>query len=470
MKEFTLLSLICLIFMGCENETRAQLDIHLIEYVGGFTKPVDITHAEDERMFIVEQVGRIRIIDGNGSVLPMPFLDIQGRVNSGSTEQGLLGLAFHPDYASNGYFFVNYTGAGDTTHISRFTVTSNPDQADPSGEVKILSVYQPYKNHNGGCVKFGPDGYLYIGLGDGGSGGDPQNYAQDPSQLLGKMLRINVDNNPYIVPATNPFVGMQGVRPEIWAIGLRNPWRFSFDRQTGDLWIGDVGQNSFEEVNMQPVASLGGENYGWRCYEGLTTFNSSGCLGQGNYYFAIHQYDNTGFSGDCSISGGFRYRGSDFSNMQGHYFFADYCSNKLWSLWDSSGTWVSEYYGQQTGGLSSFGENSDGELFVSGLQSGKIYRIVDSSKVSGVQENAESEIRVYPNPTSDLVRIEGLNAVKNTMAYKISDAQGRILKSQSELSTLEEVSFSALEKGIYFLTIYSGIDIMTYRIMKSGLK
>ena len=256
----------------------AQTKIALNVYAGGFTRPVDIVNAGDSRLFIVEQRGIIKIIDGNGQVLSTPFLDIDARVGSQGNEQGLLGLAFHPDYANNGFFYVNYTNNSGDTRIARFKVSAdNPNVADPNSEKLLLPVDQPYSNHNAGDLTFGPDGYLYFGLGDGGSGGDPQNNGQTATAYLGKMLRIDVDNgDPYAIPPTNPFKDTDFYLDEIWATGLRNPWRFSFDRLTGDLWIGDVGQDAWEEIDFQPASSTGGENYGWRCYEGNHVYSMSG--------------------------------------------------------------------------------------------------------------------------------------------------------------------------------------------------
>jgi glucose/arabinose dehydrogenase len=300
MKTFKLL----LILFICFHQSTAVLgqnENNLIPFASGLTSIVGITHAGDDRIFVVNQRGFIHIVSANGVVNPLPFLNISDRVVYGG-ERGLLGLAFHPQYKSNGYFFVNYIGKGDSTHISRFQVNATDGNlADPQIELKILTVPQPYSNHNGGDLCFGPDGYLYIGLGDGGSGGDPGNRAQNPQQLLGKILRIDVDNgNPYTVPSTNPYFGSSTVLPEIWAMGLRNPWRFSFDRLTGDLWIADVGQNAFEEVNFQVAGSKGGENYGWKCYEGNQVYNASACNSEISFSFPVFAYPQ---DIECSVTG-----------------------------------------------------------------------------------------------------------------------------------------------------------------------
>jgi glucose/arabinose dehydrogenase len=263
------------------TQTRAQLPVlELEEFSEGYTMPVDIANAGDSRLFIVEQPGKIWVCDTAGTKSAQPFLDITDRVFNEGSEQGLLGLAFHPDYANNGYFYVNYTNLDANDQVSRFSVSNNdPNIADPNSEMVMLNILDPFPNHNGGCMKFGPkDGYLYISFGDGGRGGDPFNNAQNISVLLGKILRLDVDGaEPYAIPSTNPFINQAGAAPEIWAMGLRNPFRFSFDRQTGDLWIGDVGQNKWEEVDLQRANSPGGENYGWDCTEGHHLFPLSDC-------------------------------------------------------------------------------------------------------------------------------------------------------------------------------------------------
>ncbi len=371
--------LICLYTCFTIATAQAQPINSLTTFASGFDDPVCITNAGDSRLFVVRKTGFIYIVDNAGTTNPVPFLDIDARVNSSGNEQGLLGLAFHPQYPDSGFFYVNYTGIGDSTHISRFSVSlSNPDLADPLSEKKLLTIYQPFTNHNGGDLCFGPDGYLYIGLGDGGAGGDPDNRAQNLMEYLGKILRIDVDQgNPYAIPETNPYYNNPSALSEIWALGLRNPWRFSFDRFTGDLWIGDVGQNAYEEIDFQPLSSPGGENYGWRCYEGNNPYNTSGCGGAGSYTFPIHQYSH---SFGCSITGGFVYRGSQFPAMYGKYFFADYCSDRIWTIHKEEGTWVVEEFGQFTGNnFSTFGEDVNGNIYIAGYSSGTIYLVGDNS-------------------------------------------------------------------------------------------
>lgn len=356
----------------------AQPNLELEVFASGFSSPVDIAHAGDSRLFIVEKAGRIRIIDGSGNTLPQPFLDIGPRVNSQASERGLLGLAFHPDYADNGFFFVNYTNNSGDTRISRFSVSAgNPDQADPNSELVLLEVDQPFNNHNAGDLNFGPDGYLYFGLGDGGAADDPGNRAQNRQTLLGKMLRIDVDNgDPYSIPEDNPFADDDFTLDEIWAIGLRNPWRFSFDRLTGGMWIADVGQNRWEEVNYQAPGSGGGQNYGWRCYEGPDAFNLGGCLPQSEYTFPVQSYSNTSSVG-CSITGGFVYRGSQYPDMYSYYIYADYCSGRFWALApDGQGGWENtEVANLDNIEFVTFGEDSQGELYVAAIGDGIIYRL-----------------------------------------------------------------------------------------------
>lgn len=367
-----------------EGANANPLNLSLVPYVSGLAEPLNVTNAGDDRLFIVEKAGRIRIVDGNGSLLPTPFMNIDPRVGSNGSEQGLLGLAFHPNYANNGYFYVNYTNNSGNTTVSRFSVTEDANIADPNSEQILFTVAQPYSNHNGGNLRFGSDGYLYIGMGDGGSGGDPGNRAQNPLEWLGKMLRIDVDNgSPYAIPADNPFVGDPGTLDEIWALGVRNPWRFSFDRLTGDLFIADVGQNNWEEIDYQAASSGGGENYGWRCYEGTHAYNTSGCQPYSSYDAPIFEYSH---GQGCSVTGGYRYRGTAYPAMFGHYLFADYCSGNFWSLVaDGNGGWNSYAYPAAGGfGIVSFGEDSSGEMYAANISTGTVYHVTDNSPDSGI--------------------------------------------------------------------------------------
>ncbi len=358
----------------------SQPTIGLQSYVPGFSSPVDIANCGDDRLFIVEQSGYIRIINAQGTVNATAFLDIDARVQC-CGERGLLGLAFHPDYLNNGYFFLYYTDGSGNLVISRFSVSAgNADVADASSEVNVITIPHPgYSNHNGGNLEFGPDGYLYIGTGDGGGGGDPDDNGQNPQAFLGKMLRLDVDALPYQIPPSNPFVGT-APRDEIWAFGLRNPWRFSFDKLTGDLWIGDVGQNAREEVNFQAASSSGGQNYGWKCYEGNITYGSSGFGCNSNYAFPVYDYNNPGTG--CTSVGGIVYRGCRYPNLYGYYVFCDYCSGRFWTIYNSGGgifQTTSQLQGSP-GRYVAFGEDRYGELFAAGLN-GTIYRVTETTNV-----------------------------------------------------------------------------------------
>ncbi len=362
--------------------SSANAQVVLQQFASGFERPCDIAHCGDSRLFVVEQRGYIWILDKNGNKLQPPFLNIDPIVGFTGNERGLLGLAFHPNYPQTPYFYVNYTDNSGNTKVSRFSVSAtNPNEADPASEQILLSFTQPFSNHNGGGVKFGPDGYLYIGSGDGGSGGDPQANGQKRTTLLGKMLRIDIDNGtPYSVPASNPFVNDASTLDEIWALGLRNPWRFSFDRVTGDLWIGDVGQDNWEEIDFQPANSPGGENYGWRCYEGDVVYNNSGCPSTNELTFPVAVYANTNAIG-CSVTGGFVYRGFTNPQLYGKYLYTDYCTGRLWSITkEPNGTFTNVQIADFINGqLASFGENISGELFLTGNSNGIIYRLVDNT-------------------------------------------------------------------------------------------
>jgi glucose/arabinose dehydrogenase len=375
--KFTFCFLLALFLLKINSNAQS---ISLTPFsVTGVTRPTDIKNCGDNRLFLLDQTGKIRIIDTNGIIRPTPFLNITSIVKSSGNEQGLLGLAFDPDYKNNGYFYLDYTsytGTGNT-HLSRFSVSpTNPDSALASSEQLLLNIWDPYSNHNGGHVFFGPDGYLYAGYGDGGSGGDPENRSQNLDSLWGKMLRLDVSGGgpTYSIPPTNPFVGIPG-RDEIWAYGLRNPWRWSFDSWTGDLWIGDVGQNAVEEIDFQPASSHGGENYGWRCYEGNSAYNTSGCQPQSSYVPPV--YTNTHSTGNCSITGGYIYRGARYSNLFGKYFFTDYCQDSLRYIQrDSVGAFHQTSVGVFGGGsYTTFGVDRWGEMYAAS-QNGTVYKLV----------------------------------------------------------------------------------------------
>jgi hypothetical protein len=351
--------------------------VALQEVVSGLSFPLYLTTPAGDlaRLFVVEKTGGIRIVK-DGVLLPDPFLDLSAQVSSGS-EQGLLGLAFDPDYATSGRFVVHYTDLGGNTALARFTVSADPDRADPASGQIILTASQPFENHNGGQVTFGPDGMLYLGLGDGGSGGDPGNRGQDLSDLLGSILRIDVRaGDPYTVPPDNPFTAQPDARPEVWSFGLRNPWRFSFDRANGDLYIADVGQSQFEEIDVSPAASGAGRsvNYGWSIMEGMHCFHDAGC-DQTGLTLPILEYNHTQ---GCSVTGGYVYRGSAIPAIQGHYFYADLCQGWVRSFRHAGGVATEEtaWPALSTGGsIVSFGEDAAGELYI--LEAGgRVSRVV----------------------------------------------------------------------------------------------
>ena len=330
--------------------------------VSGLQRPNDLQADGSGRLFVIEKVGRIRIMQ-DGQLLEASFLDITDRVGSSGNEQGLLGLAFHPQYAQNGRFFVNYTDKNGDTSISRFQVTNDPNIADPASEVKILGVDQPFANHNGGVLVFGPDGYLYAGLGDGGSQGDPFGNAQNTGVLLGKILRLDVDSaEPYTVPADNPFGN------EIWHYGLRNPWRISFDKLTDDLYIGDVGAGEWEEIDFLEAGSPGGTNFGWDFREGAHDYEGNGPEGMVD---PVAEYSHA--EGGCSVTGGYVYRGS-MQEWNGIYLYGDYCSGLIWGLIRSGDIWQNQLLFDTDVNITSFGEDESGEVYLVG-DSGEIYRL-----------------------------------------------------------------------------------------------
>jgi glucose/arabinose dehydrogenase len=366
-----------------------------VRIASGLTRPIYVTHAPGDasRTFIVEQRGSagvstrgdVKILDlATNTILPTPFLSITGLTTQ--SEQGVLGMAFAPDYATSGRFFMHYTAAGGTTTIARYTVSANPNIANPTPEAIILTVSQPASNHNGGWMDFGPDGYLYVALGDGGGSGDPGLNGQNPNTLLGTILRLDVSGPTYTSPPSNPFIAGGG-RPEVWAWGLRNPWRSSFDRLTGDLWIADVGQNSWEEINFQPAIGNPpyiARNYGWRCFEGNAVFSSTGaCPPAGPVQFPVHVYPIAS-QPECAITGGYVYRGCDLPAERGNYFFADYCSAKIWSFRLVNGVPTNlrnrtAEFTPSTGAItwiSSFGQDARGELYIVSHLGGAIFKMV----------------------------------------------------------------------------------------------
>ncbi|MEZ6242522.1 MAG: PQQ-dependent sugar dehydrogenase [Phycisphaerales bacterium] len=363
----------------------AQITTQLI--TNSVSAPTFMTTAPDGsgRLFVLQRNGQIRIIE-NGVLLTSPFLDIDSLIPnvSGQDERGLLGLAFHPNYVNNGKFYVDYINNSSDTVVAEYTVfPTQPNVANPTSGNIIFTLDQPFTNHNGGWLGFGPDGYLYISTGDGGSANDPGNRAQNLGVLLGKMLRVDVDgddfpadaNRDYAIPADNPFVGVGGAMEEIWAYGLRNPWRSSFDTATNDLWIADVGQNNIEEINFQPANDVGGENYGWRCYEGNNAFNTSGCPDMSTMTFPVHTYPHT--LGRCSITGGYVYHGCAIPELEGMYIFGDFCGGQVYAL-DPSDNSVTQIFDIGSG-ISAFGQDDDGEIYVLALFANSLSKLVPTS-------------------------------------------------------------------------------------------
>ncbi|MDX1984707.1 MAG: PQQ-dependent sugar dehydrogenase [Bryobacteraceae bacterium] len=351
-------------------------EIRFVEVAAGLPKITDIQSPRDGsgRLFVVRQPGVIAVIRG-GALLAAPALNIQSRTSDRGSECGLLGLAFPPGFEGKRYFYVNYTNPNCTESVIARYRLSGDDVADTNSEEVILRQAQPFTNHNGGQLQFGPDGYLYIGLGDGGSGGDPRNSGQTRDVWLGKMLRIDTESGvqPYAVPASNPFVADSRYRPEIWALGLRNPWRFSFDRETGDLWIADVGQNRAEEINFQSALSTGGENYGWRLMEGMSCFNPSSNCDRAGLTLPVHEY--TRGQGDVSVTGGYVYRGARWPSLRGTYIYGDYASGRIWGIRRDGGLFNNRLLIDSDFAVSTFGEGEDGEIYVADHGGGKLHRI-----------------------------------------------------------------------------------------------
>jgi len=419
--------------------------IGITPFASGLASPVDITHAGDSRLFIVQQGGAIKVVNSNGSVNATNFLTLTTATIATGGERGLLGLAFHPNYSTNGYFYVNYTRAGDgDTVIARYSVSSgNANVADPASSVIILTVDQPFSNHNGGTIKFGPDGYLYVGMGDGGSGGDPENRAQNITDNLGKMLRLDVDAATPYIPADNPYVGIAG-NDEIWALGLRNPWKFSFDSSNGDLWIADVGQNNIEEINR--VSSTGSNlNYGWKCYEGNAVHAT--CTAPTTYTFPLAQYTHSG-TGGCSVTGGYVYNGSLYPNFTGKYFFADYCLNRIGTV-DAAGTIVYSATFAGSNNFTSFGVDINKELYV--CSGSTVYRVIDTSLATN--DFSTNGISLYPNPAGSEVFIRNSSETSLTK-FNVYDLSGKkVIEETLAASEINSINTGSLQAGLYLVTV-----------------
>lgn len=440
--------LFSLLFLGIASS--AQI-LSTTSFATGFSSVSEIVHPPNEsRLFVVEQGGIIKILNSNGTTNATPFLNISSGISTGG-ERGLLGLAFHPNYASNGWFFINYTNPNGNTVIARYSVSSNAEVANTTGTI-LMTINQPFSNHNGGCLRFGPDGYLYISLGDGGSANDPGNRAQNINENLGKMLRIDVNSTVtpfYTSPPTNPYVGIAG-NDEIWAVGLRNAWKFSFDKLNGDIWIADVGQNNIEEINKIASPLPNNLNFGWRCYEGSSSFNTSGCFAQSNYTFPVAEYTHA--DGSCSITGGYVYRGTSFGNLTGRYIFADYCKNRLGYLQPDNSKVYSPNLPNNIN-ITCFGEDMNGELYVGGGST--IYKVVDQTLATPSFE--DNGILLYPNPAKTKVTIASKNAVIFD-TYSIIDLTGKSVLSDTINATEKQIDISSLPTGLYVLKVCDNFE------------
>ncbi|MEM6398032.1 MAG: PQQ-dependent sugar dehydrogenase [Bacteroidota bacterium] len=440
----------------------------------GLQRPVDVTHipGDDSRLFIVEQPGRIRVYDmANEQLLSTPYLNVVTRVRDQGNEQGLLSVAFHPDFMNNGRFFINYTGnpAPDipqgATVIEEYIISDPTANSGATSNGIYMVIDQPFGNHNGGCMRFGPDGYLYIGTGDGGQAGDPEDTAQDPQSLLGKMLRIDVDfvgGSIYGIPPDNPFSGGDTLR-EIWAMGMRNPWRFSFDRETGDLYIGDVGQDAREEINFEPADSPGGLDYGWDCREGDIAYSGFGSSSDdcdpGDEYvepIASLVHDNV-----VSITGGLVYRGAEFPFMQGWYMCADLSRNWFLLKRDANGDWSqTQIEVDEVTTPVGFGEDANGEIYVADL-SGTVHKIgaISTSSIDLV-EGDPTQLTIFPNPAQEMLQIRLEDDRPAEVQIKIFDLQGKLVRSQAWTNApanfQTDITPLDLSAGVYRLQLVRG--------------
>lgn len=432
--------------MACLLALTAQSqDILLTEFAGGFVGPTEITHANDGRLFVSEVVGRVKIVNPDGTVEPQNFLSLPSNSLLVGGERGLLGLAFHPQYEDNGYFFISYTRAPDgAVVVARFSRNpANPNLALPDSGTEVIVVPHPLLDHNGGQIHFGPDGNLFIALGDGAS---PAENAQDYNVNLGKILRINVDNLPYTVPSDNPFVNNSG-NDEIWAMGLRNPWKFSFDREDGSLWIADVGQSGFEEINYVQSTEPG-HNFGWPCFEALSPYyNCDSDLSNFTSPVAYYAHDIT----SCSITGGYLYRGSQYPNLYGKYVFSDFCSNGIRVLNPQTGQ-IQES-GVLLGDmpfLTTLGEDTNGELYVGSFAFGKVYKITDTALSNKVFETYNPIL--HPNPAHQQFAVQ-MPQHAYPATIRVTDLSGKTVLKQEVLQAQQEIATQILQTGTYIVKI-----------------
>ena len=447
-----------LLLIGALSINNAQT-IDLVPFAEGLTSPTDIKNAGDDRLFITEQPGTIRIISANGQVNSQPFLDIRNRVLDTASEQGLLGLAFDPNYASNGYFYINYTrrtNRGAESVVSRFT-RANASTASPNSEVIMLTMPQPATNHNGGGMAFGPDGKLYVASGDGGGGNDRFNNGQNTGTPLGAILRFDVTKPDFKDP-TNPFFGQAG-NDYIYHYGLRNPWRFSFDAESGSLWIADVGDNRplvNEEVNRVAITDKG-LNFGWPCYEGNlrnpSDAKANQCSDRGALTFPVNTYERRNGNNRCSVTGGFVYRGKKYPNLVEKYIYTDYCSGEIFTLENDGSGFTSTSVFSGFVGLTTFGENNDKELFVA-QQQGTIYQVVDNDQTLSVSDEFEKlDISISQNSNLKQISVNGLNETKLNDVSLISIAGQNALNLLENKTSKNTYSVKNISPGVYILLI-----------------
>lgn len=440
------------LFFTTQQGTGQLIELELVN--NEVESPTDIVFTPDGTMYVVQREGTVRTLDSNGDLNSTVFLDLSDEVTTFGTEQGLLGMTFHPDYPDSNYFYVNYTVSPGITHISRFTVDLQNETAIKDSEKLLLTQEQPYANHNAGDLCFGPDGMLYFALGDGGGFEDPDDYGQEKSTFLSKVMRLDVDNgDPYAIPPDNPFLDNPDIADEVWALGLRNPWRISFDRETGDLWIGDVGQGNREEINRQAASSTGGENYGWSCYEGNLAFKTNDCDSEDAYTFPVWDYEHEGDV--CSVTGGFVYRGSEIPDLVGAYIFGDFCSGQVWALSEDSGVWASEELLNTSYSISTFGEDPQGELYLADL-AGAIYRIKSTITTGTRTILPFNQLNVSPNPTNDQVLLQMDVVHQGEYQFQLISMEGRTVQSWNdrvEGSYSKSISLDSLSQGIYILRI-----------------
>lgn len=437
--------------LGSAISAFAQPRIILKSYVTGFSAPVEATHAGDDRLFVVERRGMIWIIDSLGQKLTTPFLDISSIVNSGEGEQGLLGLAFPTDYDTSGRFYIFFTKGNGAMTLARYSVsTTNRNIADPASGENLDSFSQPFGNHNGGCLRFGPDENLYFSLGDGGSGGDPGNRAQTLTNGLGKIHRIDVSSpTGYTIPADNPFVGVFGNIESIWAYGLRNPWKFSFDSDNGDLWIADVGQDAREEVN-RIAGDSAGVNFGWKCREGTAVFSTNNCNVVGQ--LPLWDYAHGSTTGE-SVTGGLVYRGENFTSLQGHYVFGDYVSGNFWTLFpNGQGGYDTTNQGKllSKGQLTSFGEDVTGEIYALS-KSGTVYQVETNTSPIAVPQLEQIRLQYLE---SGAVRVSW-DEQHVPALVEVFDLSGRLVKYK-ETSENQFILEPSMMSGLYFVKVHAG--------------